>query len=104
VNYIEAHLEEDLSLDAIAKEVGMSKYYFCRLFKNATQLTPYQYYLQRRLIRARQFLENGQFTPTEVAYMTGFSDQNHFTRLFKRHYGITPGALKKRNAKEQYDK
>jgi AraC family transcriptional regulator len=74
----------------------MSKYHFCRLFKKSTNLTPYQYVLQRRTARAKELLKKRELTIVEIAYLLGFSDQSHFTRQFKKQYGITPGAFLKK--------
>jgi AraC family transcriptional regulator len=95
--YIEANLTEEISLDTLAKEVNLSKYYFSRLFKRSTGLTPYQYVLQRRLERAKAFLKHGESSIVEIAHLFGFSDQSHFSRLFRKQYGITPGNFLKNN-------
>ena len=95
LEYIEGHLTEDISLDALASEVGMSKYHFCRLFKKSTHLTPHQYVIQRRLAQAKTLLKKGELTIVEIAHLLGFSDQSHFSRLFKKRYGLTPGAFLK---------
>jgi len=92
-DYIEAHLAEEISLDALAKEAGLSKYHFIRLFKQSTGLTPHQYLVRRRLHSARNLLKRQEFSLIEIANQSGFSDQSHFTRLFKQRYGVTPGAF-----------
>lgn len=91
LDYIEDNLAEEISLEALAQEIGLSKYYFCRLFKQSTGQPPYQYVLQRRLDRAKALLQHGEINIIEVAHFFGFSDQSHFSRLFKKSYGITPG-------------
>jgi AraC family transcriptional regulator len=57
---------------------------------------PHQYLLSQRLEQARRLLELPGARLAEVAQRTGFADQAHFTRLFKRTYGLPPGALMRR--------
>ena len=95
LEYIEAHLMDEISLDTMAREAGMSKYHFSRLFKQSVHLTPHQYVLQRRLAKAKTLLKKGKLTIIEIAHLLGFSDQSHFTRLFKKFYNITPAAFQK---------
>ncbi len=91
LDYIESHLTEDISLEALAGEAGLSKYYFCRLFKQGLGDTPYQYMLKRRLERAKEAMLRGRVKIADAAHFYGFSDQSHFGRLFKKAFGITPG-------------
>ncbi|MDJ0595617.1 MAG: AraC family transcriptional regulator [Pleurocapsa sp. MO_226.B13] len=90
IDYIQAHLAEDLSLDAIATEIGMSRFYFCRLFKQSTGITPYQYLIKCRIDRAKVLLRQGKLGITDIAVEVGFSNQSHFTKHFKRLVGVTP--------------
>jgi AraC family transcriptional regulator len=89
VDYIEAHLTEDLSLSDLALEAGLSKFHFSRLFKDATGLTPHKYLLKRRVEKATQFLKQGDAI-AQTAHSFGFTDQSHFTRIFKQVKGVTP--------------
>lgn len=90
VDYIQMHLSDDLSLATIAAELGMSRYYFCRLFKQSTGISPYQYVIQCRINRAKELLLNHQTSIAEVALQVGFTHQSHFTKHFKRLLGMTP--------------
>lgn len=89
-DYIMEHLGDSLLLGAIAKEAGMSKYHFSRLFKQSTGLSPYQYVIQCRINYAKILLSQGQLKISEVAELVGFTDQSQFTRHFKRLVGVTP--------------
>jgi len=89
--YIHEHCTSNLRVSDIAAHVGLSSYHFIRVFHEATGLPPYTYLDHVRVARARQLLAAG-FPISEVAFLTGYSDQPHLTRHFKRAFGITPGA------------
>lgn len=90
VDYIEAHLTEDLSLSELALTAGLSKFHFARLFKEAVGLTPHKYVLKRRIEHAAQALRKRAMTLSEASHLFGFTDQSHFTRVFKQVKGMTP--------------
>ena len=93
IAYIQDHLADDISLDAIANEVGMSQYHFGRLFKQATGFSPYQYALKCRVERGKELLLHKKLSINEVALEVGFSSQSHFTQSFKKLLGVTPKQL-----------
>jgi AraC-like DNA-binding protein len=77
------------SLRALACHAGVTPFHLIRTFRRATGVSPHQYLVQVRVRRARQFLAGG--APSSlVAAMTGFADQSHLTKQFKRYVGITP--------------
>src|SRR5216110_797858 len=90
---IDAALDARLTIEALAREVGLSPAHFARAFKQTLARAPHQYMLARRLERARQLLETTSASLSDIAQRTGFADQAHFTRLFKRAFGTTPGAI-----------
>lgn len=94
--YIEDNLEAGFRLQHLAELVGMSRYHFLRCFKRATGISPLQYVLARRVDRAQVLLARGQDSIAEIAYATGFSSQSHLNAMFKRHFGVTPGAFRRR--------
>lgn len=87
---IHAKVMENISLDEIAKEVGVSRFYFLRLFKTSLGLSPHAYLMMRRLELAKHLIQQGE-TLAQAAYDAGFADQSHMTRHFKSAYGFTPG-------------
>jgi AraC family transcriptional regulator len=99
MDYIDNHIAEDLSLAELASEVGMSQYYFARLFKQSIGLTPHQYVIQRRVARAKKFLLEGKSSISDIALMVGFADQSHLTYHFKRLLGVTPKTVLMENGK-----
>lgn len=97
LEYIHEHLNEDVSLEAIATHLGMSSYYFCRLFKQSIGITPYQYLIQQRIEYAKQLLSQHQLSVTEVALEAGFASHGHLNRYFKRLVGVTPREFMRRS-------
>jgi len=91
--YIHNHLQQDLRLDEIAAIAQLSPYYFLRLFKQSMGITPHQYILQCRLNQAKHLLQHSNLSIAEIAARTGFCDQSHLTRYFKRIMGVTPKQL-----------
>jgi len=91
--YINHHLHQDLKLDEIAAIAQLSPYHFLRLFKQSTGTTPHQYILQCRLSQAKHLLQHSDLSIAEIAVKTGFCDQSHLTRYFKRVIGVTPKQL-----------
>jgi AraC-like DNA-binding protein len=81
---------EDLSLDTLATESGLSPFHFTRQFAEMFGLPPHAYLIQLRVHHAKALLATGR-PIAAVAFQTGFSDQSHLTRHFKRYLGITPG-------------
>ncbi|OKH39352.1 AraC family transcriptional regulator [[Phormidium ambiguum] IAM M-71] len=93
IDYIQSHLTQEISLDAIANYLGISRYHFCRLFKQSTGLSPHQYVIQQRVERAKQLLRRGKLSIAETAIACGFNHQSHLHRHFKRLTGTTPGSF-----------
>lgn len=90
--FINEHLEQDLTLAGIADAVGLSQFHFARAFKLATNLTPQQYLTERRVELAKHLLRRRDLPLIEVSARAGFKSQSHFTTLFRRFTGTTPKA------------
>jgi AraC-like DNA-binding protein len=89
-DYLDAHVTQDVSLAELARIGERSRHTVLRAFRKATGMTPHAYLLNRRVERARRSLASGARL-AETAIDCGFFDQSHFTRVFKRHTGVTPG-------------
>jgi len=87
---MDAQSSTTLSLRELAAEVGMNRFQLIRAFARRYGVTPYAYFLDRRVERARQLLARGRQLAA-VAAECGFADQSHLTRHFKRIVGVTPG-------------
>jgi AraC family transcriptional regulator len=94
LEYLGSHWTEKFSLDRVAEASGLSKYYLDRLFKLATGVSPLSYVIALRLDGAKHLLATSTRPITEIALELGFSDQSHFTNVFKRFTGVTPAAYR----------
>ena len=93
-DYVEAHLEDDLSLFTLAREAGLSPSHLTRELRRVSGLAPHQYVLRRRAERARVLLGRRDHSMCAVALAVGFSSQAHFSVVFQRVFGLTPGAYR----------
>lgn len=91
-DYVQANLDQPLTLAALAAQTGYSPYHFARRFREATGASPYQFVLRQRVNEAQRLLRAGQLPLLSVALACGFANQSHMTRLFRRYLGVTPGA------------
>ena len=92
-NFIDENIKENLSLDEISVTIGISKYHFIRVFKQAFGVSPYQYQKRKRLDFAKFDLLNGNdILYTAIRY--GFPDAPTFSKAFKQQFGQTPGAVR----------
>lgn len=90
VEYIDAHLDERLTLEQMAQLTGYSAFHFSRLFKQATQRSPHQYVLEQRVQRAKKLLKASQAPAADIAFEVGFSSQSHLVTAFRKVVGVTP--------------
>jgi len=92
--YIESMLAHPISLSQMAEQVGLSPYYFCRIFKSTTGLPPYQYILHKRVEFACTCLKAANMSLQDIAFAAGFNDASQFSKQFKSITGITPSAFR----------
>lgn len=94
--WLQAHVQNTLTVGLMAAQVGLSNAHFSREFKRSTGVTPWEYVVRLRLDGARAALLRG-ISATNAASQFGFSDQSHLSRLFKLRFGSTPAAFVKKN-------
>ena len=94
IEYIESHLDSDLSLDVLENKFYINRYYLCRIFKKNTNVSLHDFIVYKRINRAKLLLSEG-YSVTEVAQMAGFNDYSNFIRVFGKIAGISPGKYKK---------
>lgn len=93
--YIQNHLEENLKIDDLAKQAFMSTYYFIRVFKNETGMSPHEYIVNARIRLAKMLLLESSLSISDICYKTGFSSESVFCAAFKKNVGLTPTAYRK---------
>jgi transcriptional regulator GlxA family with amidase domain len=88
--YVEAHLEKNISLQMLASTAGLSMSHFARAFKKSQGVPPHEYLVRCRVRRVQKLLATTDLPLSEIARASGFSDQSHCTRRFREQVGITP--------------
>lgn len=104
LNYIRERLDQDLRLEEIAELANLSAFHFARLFKQTVGMPVHQYVLEQRLEAGRDLLLQGEISVTEVAACTGFADLSHFSRHFKRRYGVSPLSILRQGKNRQIER
>lgn len=96
IQYFEEHYNEKISLDRIAENMYLSPFYLSKVFKSETGSTPIRHLIDIRLEKARELLgESGEMSIREVALAVGYEDAYHFSKLFKKKYGVAPSSVRK---------
>jgi AraC-like DNA-binding protein len=90
--YLRAHWNRSVSLAELSRASGLSPFHLHRSFSRSIGLPPHAFQLQLRVDRAKALLAHG-LDIASVAQRTGFADQSHFTRVFRRSVGVTPGCF-----------
>ena len=90
ISYMEHHFSEKLTIEKIADQVNLSEYYFSRLFRRCTSMSPHAYLVNLRITMARQLLTASQKSVERIAEECGFHSTTNFIRSFREHVGCTP--------------
>jgi AraC family transcriptional regulator len=89
-DYVRAHLIESISLEALAKLAELSPFHFSRVFKQSTGMTPLQFVIRERMLRAQQLIRETSRSLIEIALEVGYTSPSHFARVFRRTVGMAP--------------
>ena len=89
-HWMAEHLAEDFTLDQLAAQAGVSKFYFTRLFRNAMGMSPSRYLLTLRMDEARRLLRETKRSVVDIALDVGYANPSHFARFFRRETGLSP--------------
>ena len=92
-DYIDTHLRDRITRSDLARVAGLAEHHFSRLFKNSAGLPPMKYVWRCRLYEARRLLESGDWKVAAAAAETGFCDQSHLDRQFRREFSCSPGSV-----------
>lgn len=96
--FVEKHYAEDIRLEQMIAISGMSKNTFIRVFTDIFNMTPWHYLTTIRLNAVRKLLETTDKLLVDIAAETGFFDQSHLTRVFKKERGMTPGEYRRKHS------
>ncbi|TKK71626.1 helix-turn-helix domain-containing protein [Ilyomonas limi] len=101
---IQDQIDSNINLTQISKSLDINPSYLSREFsKHFNNLSFGEYIRKLRIEKAIELMQQNKYTLTEIAYLTGFSDQSHFTRIFKQHTGKSPSLYKKEWDKSKKD-
>lgn len=95
--YLDICLCGDVDLDAVGKKFGISGMHVIRLFRTEYDITPMQYLKLRRLEKSGEMLLETDISIKDIASMLQFSSTQHFTNLFREHFGVSPGRYRDKN-------
>ena len=95
IRYLESHYAEDVSLDALATDLGYNKTYLCGVFKRDTNLTILDCLNTIRIRRAAELIVYSDHSLSQVSELCGFSSVSHFNRVFLKYVGTTPGQCRR---------
>ncbi|EZP75173.1 AraC family transcriptional regulator [Parageobacillus genomosp. 1] len=95
-DYIDEHYHHPLTLEEVAEYVGISPYYFSKLFKDRFGMTFIDYVTDVRIARAKKEMANPNKSLKEICFLVGYNDPNYFSRVFKKHTGMSPSEYRKK--------
>jgi AraC family transcriptional regulator len=98
LDYIEQHLPDKITIEELARLVGVSCHWFQRAFKISVGIPPYRFIARRRLALACMLLKTTREPLSQVALSCGLYDHSHFSRVFRRGTGMNPAAWRRANA------
>ena len=90
LEFISAHLSDEIRLETLASIAGISQHHFGELFRRSTGVSPYQYVIGQRVERGKRMLRDTDLSILEIGLATGFADQSHFTKTFRRMARVPP--------------
>ena len=94
-SYIDDHFAKSISLEGIAQVFHVSKEYLSKMFKQRFDCTVNDYIIRQRMNKARKWLADEDMPIKAVAEMVGYEDVTYFYRVFKKHFGMAPGEMRR---------
>lgn len=96
LKFIHNNLEEELTLEKVAKQVNLNKCYFCTLFKKEMNISFSEYLTKLKIEKAKKLLLKPNNSISDIATMLGFNSQSYFSTQFKKYIGLTPKEFRKK--------
>lgn len=100
-HYFNEHYNQQIVIEDYAKERAMTANWFIQSFKKITKFTPMQYILSLRMTNAMNLIDTTNYNMTQIAYAVGYDNSMYFSRVFKKHTGMTPTEYKQRNKRRK---
>lgn len=91
-SYIESELAASPSLELLCQHFSLSRAYLCRIFKEETGTSPIDYWIGLKMKEAKKLLRESNYNVTQISELLGYASIHHFSRMFKRAYGVSPTA------------
>jgi AraC-like DNA-binding protein len=88
--FVQDHVDESINLEQVVQQVGVSRFYFCKLFKKATGMTLTEYVTRVRVEKAKTLLVDPSLRISEIVFAAGFGSIPRFNSVFKQHVGMPP--------------
>jgi AraC family transcriptional regulator len=89
-DHVSEHLAGEISVQALAEVVTLSRFHFCRVFKQATGMSPPQFVRRQRMAHAQRLMRETSRNLIEIAVEVGYANSSHFAQVFRRVVGVTP--------------
>jgi AraC family transcriptional regulator len=93
-DYVRAHLAENISIEKLAELTELSPFHFSRVFKDSTGMTPLQFVIRERILRAQQLIRETSRSLIEIALEVGYTSPSHFAEVFRRTVGMAPSEFR----------
>lgn len=100
IKFLQENYKNEYCLEEAAKAANLSPYHFIRVFKSQTGKTPYEFFLDIKMQKAKEMLKNHIYTITEISSALGFSSSSNFARVFKSTFGLAPTDYRKKHIEE----
>lgn len=102
IHYIEQNFQNNISIEEIASVCGINRSYFGKIFKKALGRSPQEFLMNYRMLKATELLKLTSLSISEIGSAVGYENQLHFSRAFKRIYGVSPREWRNSQKKERY--
>lgn len=99
--YIDEHFKENITLDILAEQTHVSKYYMVHAFTQEYGISPINYMISRRIEEAKHLLRNGDYALAHISHILGFSSPSYFSQTFKKQTGMSPNEYRRNLPEEQ---